>query len=89
MKSILLAAAFALVLPTGAVFAAEAIANNTATSMGTPAGSPEYAAPRSAVILGLPTQERSAEQRNRGHERQLEAKLGEVSLAPPGTPAVE
>jgi hypothetical protein len=87
MKSILLATALVLALPAGAALADEAIANNTATSMGTPAASPEYAAPRSAVIPGLPTQERLAQQRNRDHERQLEAKLGEVGLAAPGTPA--
>lgn len=86
MKSILLATALVLALPVGAAFADEAIANNTATSMGTPAASPEYAAPRSAVIPGLPTQERLAEQLNRGHERQLEAKLGELGFAPSGTP---
>lgn len=87
MKSILLATALALALPAGAALADEAIANNTATSMGTPAASPEYAAPRSTVIPGLPTQERLAEQMNRGHQRQLDARLGELGFASPGTPA--
>jgi hypothetical protein len=88
MRSILLATVLALALPAGAALADEAIATNTATSMGTPAASPDYSAPRSAVIPGLPTQERLAERMDRGHERQLEAKLGELGFAPPGTPSV-
>ena len=64
MKSVVLAAAAALVLSAGTALADGngAIANNTTTSMGAPAGSPEYGAPRSEVVPGLPRQERRAEE---------------------------
>ena len=47
-----------------------AIGNSTATSMGAPAGSPEYSAPRSAVVPGLPAQAREAQQDNAAAGRQ-------------------
>jgi hypothetical protein len=46
------------------------IGNSTATSMGAPAGSPEYSAPRSAVVPGLPAQAREAQQDNAAAGRQ-------------------
>jgi hypothetical protein len=66
MKAVVLAATAALALSSGTALAAghEAIANSTTTSMGAPIGSPEYSAPRSAVVPGLPQQERDAEARN-------------------------
>jgi hypothetical protein len=88
MKAILLATALALALPVGTAFAEGAIANNTTTSMGAPIQSPNYSAPRSAVVPGLPAQARLAQQMNRGHERQLQAKVGEVNSALHGAPPV-
>ncbi|HJS84878.1 MAG TPA: hypothetical protein VJ779_05415 [Acetobacteraceae bacterium] len=82
MKSALLAAAAALALSTGVAFAQAggggggggnpAISNSTGTSMGAPAGSPEYAAPRSAVVPGLPAQSREAQQDNAAGGRQVD-----------------
>jgi curli biogenesis system outer membrane secretion channel CsgG len=68
MKSVVIAAAAALALSCGAALAAGngASANSTTTSMGAPAGSPEYSAPRSEVVPGVPHQERRAEERNEG-----------------------
>jgi hypothetical protein len=39
-----------------------AIANQTTTSMGSPAGSPGYQAPRSEVVPGVPAQARVAQE---------------------------
>jgi hypothetical protein len=75
MKTALLAAAAALALSGGVAFAQggggggggggePATGNQTATSMGAPAGSPEYSAPRSGVVPGLPAQSREAQQDN-------------------------
>ncbi len=80
MKSALLAAAAALALSGGTAFAQAggggggnaAIGNNTTTSMGAPAGSPEYAAPRSAVVPGVPAQAREAQQDNSAAGRQVD-----------------
>ncbi len=63
MKSVLLATATALVL-CGGVALAQGPGNQTTTSMGAPQGSPGYAAPRSAVVPGLPAQARAAQQEN-------------------------
>ncbi len=65
MRSVVLAASL-LALQAGTALAAghEAIANSTTTSMGAPIGSPEYSAPRSKVVPGLPQQEREAQERN-------------------------
>jgi len=76
MKTALLAAAAALALSGGAALAAggggngPAVGNDTTTSMGAPHGSPEYSAPRSAVVPGLPAQEREAQQDNAAAGRQ-------------------
>jgi len=69
MKTVLLATAAVLALSGGAALAAggeggSSSANSTATSMGAPSGSPEYSAPRSAAVPGLPAQERAAQQNN-------------------------
>ena len=65
MRSLVLAAAAAFVLPCGVALAAGAvIANSTTTSMGAPVGSPGYSAPRSEVVPGLPHQERHAQESN-------------------------
>jgi len=64
MKSILLAAALALSAGPALADGNEAIANNTTTSMGAPIGSPEYSAPRSEVVPGLPQQAVDAQERN-------------------------
>ncbi len=70
MKSVLLAAAAVLTLSGGVAFAQSgggngpAIGNQTTTSVGSPAGSPGYAAPRSSVVPGLPAQSRAAQQEN-------------------------
>ena len=63
MRSVLLLTATAVVLSGGAAFA-QAGGNQTTTSMGAPQGSPGYAAPRSAVVPGLPAQARAAQQEN-------------------------
>jgi hypothetical protein len=47
-----------------------AIGNSTTTSMGAPAGSPEYSAPRSTVVPGLPAQAHEAQQDNTAAGRQ-------------------
>jgi hypothetical protein len=85
MKSILLATTIALGLSAGTASAdggGGAIANYTTTSMGAPAESPNYSAPRSAVIPGLPAQARQAQALNRGHQRQRQVMVGEINLAP-------
>lgn len=66
MKTVLIAAAAALALSSGAALAGGdgAIAHNTTTSMGSPVGSPGYAAARSEVVPGLPAQARKAEEGN-------------------------
>jgi hypothetical protein len=65
MKFVAFAAAAALALSGGAALAAGgAIANSTTTSMGAPAGSPGYSAPRSEVVPGVPRQERRTEENN-------------------------
>jgi hypothetical protein len=48
-----------------------AISHSTTTSMGAPVGSPEYAAPRSAVVPGLAPQQREAQQDNAAGGRQV------------------
>lgn len=56
---LLMAGIAALALSSGAALAqGDAIANHLTTSMGAPAASPNYAAPRSAVIPGTPAEER-------------------------------
>lgn len=77
MKSILIAAATFLALSGGAALAEgnPAIANQTTTSMGAPAGSPGYAAPRSEVVPGLPPQEREAEEDREAGGRQVNEAL--------------
>jgi hypothetical protein len=73
MRSALLTTSAALALFGGAAFAqGPAIANDTTTSVGTPSGSPEYAAPRSAVVPGLAPQQREAQQRNAAQGRQVD-----------------
>ena len=74
MKTALLAAAAALALSGGVAFAQEGggnppVANQTTTSVGAPESSPEYSAPRSAVVPGLPQQERQAQQNNAAGNR--------------------
>lgn len=67
MKALLIAAATALALSGGVAFAQGAgndIGNQTTTSMGAPSGSPNYSAPRSASVPGLPPQARLAQQEN-------------------------
>jgi hypothetical protein len=75
MKSALFAVAAAFALSAGVAFAdgggsGPAIGNSTSTSMGAPSGSPEYAAPRSAAVPGLSSQQREAQQENAaaGHQ---------------------
>jgi hypothetical protein len=88
MKSLLLATAVVLA-PVAAFASGDAIGNMATTSMGAPYASPNYSAPRSAIVPGLPAQEREAQAMNRGHQRQLQAEAGEVNLAPHGSaPAV-
>ena len=65
MKLLTLAASVAiLAISAGTALAGghEAIANSTTTSMGAPIGSPEYSAPRSEAVPGVPRQERRAEE---------------------------
>ncbi len=79
-KTTLIAAAAALALSGGVALAQgggggggnAAIGNNTTTSMGAPAGSPGYAAPRSAVVPGLPPQTKEAQQDNAAGGRQVD-----------------
>ncbi len=63
MKSVLLALT---ALSCGVIFApnVNAANNGVTTSMGAPQGSPSYSAPRSAVVPGLPQQERRAQQQH-------------------------
>ncbi|MGH7042032.1 MAG: PepSY domain-containing protein, partial [Acetobacteraceae bacterium] len=58
--SLLMAGVAALAFSSGATLAQGdgAIANHMTTSMGTPTASPNYAAPRSAVIPGTPAEEK-------------------------------
>ena len=83
MKPLLLAAIM-LALPVAIVFVAGGgeIGDYTTTSMGPPSSSPNYSASPSAIVPGLPFQERPADRANRGHERQRQAEAGEVNLAP-------
>ena len=63
MKPLLLAAVM-LALPVAIVFVAgggEIGDYTTTTSMGPPRSSPNYSAPSSAIVPGLPVQERPAE----------------------------
>ncbi|HJS87232.1 MAG TPA: hypothetical protein VJ779_17390 [Acetobacteraceae bacterium] len=64
LRSMVLAAAALALSGGGALAAGGAIANSTTTSMGAPAGSPGYSAPRSEVVPGVPRQERRAEESN-------------------------
>ncbi len=69
MRLVAVSAGLLLTLSAAPAFAAGsagggAIANNTSTSMGKPKGSPSYSAPRSAVVPGLPPQEREAQRLN-------------------------
>jgi hypothetical protein len=84
MRSIMLAAAAALALSSGAALAAggNVPGNSTSTSMGAPAESPNYAAPRSGVVPGLPNQERDAQASGNGVARQQMVEKGKIPQAP-------
>jgi hypothetical protein len=59
-----------------------ATGGSTSTSVGAPADSPNYSAPRSAVVPGTPPQERDAEQANQGTARQQAIERGKIPQAP-------
>ena len=86
MNHRLLGIVVALVVPVGVAFAQDPIANMTTTSMGAPFSSPNYAAPRSVVVPGLPAQEREMQRIHAGHGRQLQASVGEINSSPLQSP---
>jgi hypothetical protein len=82
MKRLVYMTAAMLALTSGVALATDPLANNTSTSAGAPASSPNYAAPRSSAVPGLPAQAIQAQTANQGHFRAALIAKGKIPQAP-------